>query len=219
MTDTHYTPELLRDGPDDADYVFVFAHGAGQGMDAPFMDDIAEGVAQAGFHALRFEFPYMATARAQGKRKPPDRMPKLLSAWSDVVLLVENEGWRREQIVIGGKSMGGRMASLIADEQAVAGLICLGYPFHPPGKPDNPRVAHLEGLNTPALICQGARDTFGTQEDVKGYSLSHQIELCWLNDGDHGFKPRKKSGLTLEDNIATAVAAMVGFMQRRLPPP
>ena len=106
-----------------------------------------------------------------------------------------------------------------SDEQAVAGLICLGYPFHPPGKPDKPRVAHLEGLKTPALICQGERDTFGTPEDVNGYSLSRQIELCWLNDGDHGFKPRKKSGLTLEDNIATAVTAMVGFMQRRLPPP
>ena len=213
MTDTHYTPELLRDGPDDADYVFVFAHGAGQGMDAPFMDDIAEGVAQAGFQALRFEFPYMATARAQGKRKPPDRMPKLLSAWSDVVLLVENEGWRRDQIVIGGKSMGGRMASMIADEQEVAGLICLGYPFHPPGKPDRLRLDHFKTLNVPTLICQGERDPFGTREEVKAFDLPDCVALYWLGDGEHSFKPRKASGLTQDGNISDAAQACVKFMQ------
>jgi predicted alpha/beta-hydrolase family hydrolase len=99
--------------------------------------------------------------------------------------------------------MGGRMASLVADEVGVRGLVCLGYPFHPPGQPEKTRTAHLADLRTPTLIVQGTRDTLGSQEDVAGYALSPQIRLVWLADGDHSFKPRKSS----------AVREMAGFVR------
>ena len=123
------------------------------------------------------------------------------------------------RLVIGGKSMGGRVASMVADELhaagAVAGLLCLGYPFHPPGRPEQLRTAHLERLATPALICQGTRDPFGTREEVAGYALSARIEILWLEDGDHDLRPRKGvSGFAAADHLRT-VAARVGGLGRR----
>jgi predicted alpha/beta-hydrolase family hydrolase len=95
----------------------------------------------------------------------------------------------------------------------VRGLVCLGYPFHGPGRPMNPdRLAHLENLKTPALICQGARDTLGNAEDVAGYALSPAISVHWLEDGDHGFKPRQASGLTEDGNWRSAIGAIVRFL-------
>src|SRR5262249_24203016 len=97
-----------------------------------------------------------------------------------------------------GKSMGGRIASLIADEAVSQGLVCLGYPFHPPGRPQNLRVEHLRHLRTPALIVQGTRDSLGSREEAGGYELSPRIRIAWIDDGDHSFKPTKRSGRTLE---------------------
>lgn len=116
-------------------------------------------------------------------------------------------------LIIGGKSMGGRVASMVADELhsagKVAGLVCLGYPFHPPGKPAQLRTRHLAGLVTPALICQGTRDQFGTREDVVGYALSENIQILWLEDGDHDLKPRKSmSGFSAADHIRTMAEAV-----------
>ena len=108
-------PELLFDGPSDAPWTVVLAHGAGAGMDTPFMDFFAKGLAERGFRSVRFEFPYMAARRTNGKQKPPDREPVLRETWLEVVNLLGREG-----LIIGGKSMGGRMASLVADEAGVA---------------------------------------------------------------------------------------------------
>lgn len=202
--------DRLVDGA--GDWTLVLAHGAGQGMDAPFMQTVAEGVAAGGVRVVRFDFPYMARARAEGKRRPPDRAPLLLDAWREVIAALLAEGVPRRRLVIGGKSMGGRMASLIADEQQVAGLVCLGYPFHPPGKPDRLRTEHLRDIRTPTLICQGERDTFGQRAEVSGYALSGAIELAWLPDGDHGFKPRKASGHTEADNLARCVRSVLDFI-------
>jgi predicted alpha/beta-hydrolase family hydrolase len=114
-------------------------------------------------------------------------------------------------LVVGGKSMGGRVASMVSDQLLAAGkivgLLCLGYPFHPPGRPEQLRTAHLEALRTPALICQGTRDPFGTREEVAGYALSEQIELFWVEDGDHDLKPRKA---VTRLSAAEARAAVVG---------
>jgi predicted alpha/beta-hydrolase family hydrolase len=118
------------------------------------------------------------------------------------------------EVVIGGKSMGGRIASMIADEAGVAGVVCLGYPFHPPGKPERLRTAHLETLETPTLIVQGTRDQLGTAEDVASYALSPSIEIAWMEDGDHSFKPRKKSGRTHEQNLDAGAEAVVDFIRR-----
>jgi predicted alpha/beta-hydrolase family hydrolase len=200
---------VLIDGPEDAARTLVLAHGAGAPMDSPFMAAIAKHVAEAGIRCVRFEFPYMA-ARREGRRPGPDREPVLLETWRNVVRELGDPAatW------IGGKSMGGRMASMIADELGVAGVVCLGYPFHPPGRPERTRTAHLRDLRTPALILQGTRDPFGNREDVGGYDLSPAIEVRWVEDGDHDFKPRASSGRTHRGNWDEAFAAAVTFVQR-----
>lgn len=205
-------PPFLFDGPEDADTTFAFAHGAGVGMESDFMDTIARGLAKKGVRVARFEFSYMQKRREDGKRRPPDRAPILLDIWRAVI-----EGLGRENLFIGGKSMGGRLASMIAadlerEEAAVKGCICLGYPFHPPGKPEKLRVEHLATLETPSLILQGTRDSFGTQEEVSSYELSSKIDIHWLEDGEHNFIPRKKSGRTTMQNWDEAIEAMLNFM-------
>ncbi|MFG0334977.1 MAG: alpha/beta fold hydrolase [Maioricimonas sp. JB049] len=200
-------PELLIDGPADADWMIALAHGAGAGMESDFMTFFAEHLAHAGLRVVRFEFPYMQQRRTSGKKSPPNREPVLRETWLSVV-----EKLGPDNLVIGGKSMGGRIASLVADEAGVAGLVCLGYPFHPAGKPDRLRVEHLRELSTPALILQGERDTFGNRQDVPGYGLPARIRIEWLPDGDHSFKPRKASGHTLEQNRTAAVESIVQFV-------
>lgn len=201
------TPEVHFDGPSNAAWTIALAHGAGAGMLTPFMSAFATGLADHGFRVARFEFPYRAEHCKTGNRRPPDREPVLRATWLSVVEMLG-----RKRLVIGGKSMGGRIASLIADEASVAGLVCLGYPFHPTGKPDRLRVGHLETLVTPTLICQGTRDPFGGHEEVAGYRLSRAIRIHWLEDGDHSFKPRKSSGRTEQQNWQAAVAAIATFV-------
>ncbi|MEQ9639088.1 MAG: alpha/beta fold hydrolase [Alphaproteobacteria bacterium] len=200
-------PDLLCDGPARGPLI-ALAHGAGAPMDSPFMSAFVEGLAGQGMRVVRFEFPYMAGRRTGGKRRPPDRQPVLLDTWRAVI-----DHFGADRLVIGGKSMGGRMASLVADEIGVRGLTCLGYPFYAAGKPDKPRVAHLETLNTPTLICQGERDTMGNREAIAGYRLSKNIRLHWLADGDHSFKPRKASGRTEAENWSEAIDAVAGFVR------
>jgi len=205
-------PDFLTDGPADAPLTLVLAHGAGAPMDSPFMTIVAEGVAAAGWRVVRFEFPYMAIRRETGKKKPPDRAPVLLETWQTVINdLGADIGAGR--LVIGGKSMGGRIASLVADDAGVRGLVCLGYPFHPPGKPEKLRTEHLAALATPTLILQGERDTFGRADEVPGYDLSASIAVGWLPDGDHSFKPRKASGYTEDGNLALTVDRITGFLE------
>jgi len=123
--------ELLSDGPADARWTLLLAHGAGQGMDSAFMASMAQQLGAAGLRVVRFDFPYMQRIRTEGKRRPPDRAPLLLDALRAVIDELVAQGVSRDGLLIGGKSMGGRIATLIADEQDVAGLVCLGYPFHP----------------------------------------------------------------------------------------
>lgn len=201
--------EFLKNGTDDAQVTIVLAHGAGAPMDSPFMVFFAEMLAGKGHQVIRFEFPYMQRRRLEGGRRPPDRQPKLLDCWRSAIAQLGD----RDKLVIGGKSMGGRMASLIADECSVGGLVCLGYPFHAPGKMDKPRTEHLKELKTPTLILQGERDAMGSFETVSDYDLSGSIRLSWLKDGDHSFKPRKKSGRTEEQNWLDAADSFDRFVR------
>lgn len=201
-------------GPVDAHWTLMLAHGAGQGSDSDFMVDMARQLAAAGLRVAQFDFPYMQRMHQEGKRRPPDRMPILCDAYTAAIDTVLRTGISRERLLIGGKSMGGRVASLIAEAQHVAGLVCLGYPFHPPGKPDKLRTEHLLNLHTPTLICQGERDTFGAMAEVLAYPLSNTIQLAWLNDGDHSFKPRRRSGMTEAQNRQQAVRFIVDFVAR-----
>ena len=199
---------FLFDGPDDAATTIALAHGAGAPMDSIFMQVFAERLGAMGFQVARFEFPYMVERRATGKKRPPNRLPQLMESWHEAIGALGPDN-----LVVGGKSMGGRVASLIADEARVKGLVCLGYPFHAPGKDPGPnRLEHLEGLKTPTLICQGTRDALGNREEIAGYRLSPSVRLHWLEDGDHGFKPRKASGLTEDENWQSAIEAIGAFI-------
>jgi len=188
----------------------LLAHGAGASMDSPFMDYFADELANHKIRVGRFEFPYMTRRRTEGVKAPPNTESILLDSWREQI-----RGVRAKRLFIGGKSMGGRMASMIADECQVTGLVCLGYPFHPPGKPDRLRTEHLIDLQTPALIVQGERDTFGKREEVERYDLASTIEFAWMTDGDHSLKPRKASGKTLEDNLTDAVGQIIQFIASR----
>jgi predicted alpha/beta-hydrolase family hydrolase len=199
---------LLVDGPKTAAKSLLFAHGAGAPMDSAFMRRVAEGVAASGIRVVRFEFPYMQRRRETGKGGPPDPPRILMQHFRDVIDELGGVG----RLVIGGKSMGGRIASMVADEAGVRGLVCLGYPFHPPGNPEKTRTHHLEDLRTPTLIVQGTRDSLGRPEDVAGYKLSRAIRIEWLEDGDHSFKPRVRSGFTEADNLRRAIALVTEFI-------
>ena len=217
--------EVLVNGPPwngEASRVLVLAHGAGAPMDTPFMTTFAEGLAARvlGLRVVRFEFPYMAARRTDAKKRPPDRQAKLLDHWRAVIDALAPAAEDRARLVIGGKSMGGRMATLIAaemenEEAPVGGVVVLGYPFHPAGKPDKLRTDHLHDLRTPTLICQGTRDPLGTASEVMRYTLSDAITLHWALDGDHNFAPQKRSGRTLDQNYDGAIEAIGEFLTQR----
>jgi predicted alpha/beta-hydrolase family hydrolase len=209
-------PDFLFDGPSSAATTILLAHGAGAPMDSSSMTATAQALAAAGFRVARFEFAYMA-ARRSGGRKPPPWADRVQPEYTAAIDALQAKG----RLIIGGKSMGGRVASMIADqmlaEAKIAGLLCLGYPFHPPEKPQQLRTAHLAALKTPTLIVQGSRDPFGTPEEVAGYALSRAIEILWLEDGDHDLKPRKSvSGFSAADHLKT-LADRVAAWSRKLP--
>lgn len=200
--------ELSIDGPTDSPRVYLFAHGAGAPMDSDWMTAVASRLAKREIKVVRFEFPYMAARRIDDRKRPPDSAKRLQATWHEVIDLVGGP----QEVFIGGKSMGGRQASLIADELEVKGLICLGFPFHAPGKAPGNRIEHLKTLKTPTLICQGTRDPMGTQAEMACYALSKQIQISWLEDGDHSFKPRVKSGYTLAGHLQHVVHQIDVFM-------
>ncbi len=204
---------MLIDGPAHPRARFLFTHGAGAPMDTSFMDAIAHGLSATEIQVIRFEFPYMAKRRDDGKRRGPDRMPVLLETWRTTLTgLTPLDA----PTLIGGKSMGGRAAATFAAEPdgaaMVDGVICLGYPFHPPAKPEKTRLEPLRGAQRPTLIVQGERDRFGTPQDVESYALGAPVEIAWIPDGDHSFVPRKSSGRTENENIECAVRHITAFI-------
>ncbi|MDX2287323.1 MAG: alpha/beta family hydrolase [Hyphomicrobiaceae bacterium] len=209
-------PELLIARPETARGLpaILFAHGASQPMTSPFFDTMTAQLTSRNMTVIRFEFSYMAARRSGGKRRPPPAVESLFPEFRAAVAEARAAVGGRA-LLIGGKSMGGRIGSLLADElldeTAILGLVCLGYPFHPPKQPEQLRTAHLAGLRTPTLIAQGERDPFGTRADVALYELSPSIRLHWVDDGDHDFGPRGRSGFTRTGNIAAAAEAIVAF--------
>jgi predicted alpha/beta-hydrolase family hydrolase len=206
--------EFVQLGPKTARSTILLAHGAGAPMDSPGMTAIAEALAKQNLRVVRFEFSYMANRRTEGTRKPPPRADKLNPEYQAAIEALLADG----PVVMGGKSMGGRVASMIADEQfekkRIAGLLCVGYPFHPIGKPEKLRTEHLQNLRTPTLICQGTRDQFGSKDEVIAYDLSPTIELRWFEDGDHDLKPRKRvSGFSHADHLNSMAAAVSAWIK------
>jgi hypothetical protein len=206
---------LLNAGPADASAHILLAHGAGAAMTSPFLETITRLLTERHLQVSRFEFDYMAARREGGKRRAPPRAELLVPEYKRAVEELRARGASRQKLFIGGKSLGGRVASLAADELYSAGhidgLLCLGYPFHPPDKPSNLRTAHLEELRCPTLTVQGERDPFGSRAEVESYRLSPAIQFAWAGDGDHDLGPRGGSGFTRASNLALAADAIAAF--------
>ena len=212
---------ILESGRQNASCRLILAHGAGVGITSPFLETMAELISGHGIAVTRFEFDYMAARRNGGSKRPPPRAEVLTSEYRDLVRSVAERRPRGQKLLIGGKSLGGRVASMIADELYehgdITGLVCLGYPFHPPAKPDQLRTAHLAGLQCPALIVQGERDPFGNRAEIEALPLSQSIAFTWIGDGDHDLRPRAGSGFTRAGNLATAADAVAAFAARVAP--
>jgi hypothetical protein len=213
--------EIRTEGPQDARCHLVLAHGAGAPMTSPFLETVTRLLVERGARVSRFEFPYMAARRQGSKRRPPPKAELLVEPYQQVVATLCATLPPGQTLLVGGKSMGGRVASLIADalfaEGRITGLVCLGYPFHPPAKPDQLRTAHLERLRCPALIVQGERDPFGARAEVESYRLSPSIHMHWAPDGDHDLGPRGGSGFTRAGNLAAAADAVSAFAHEPTP--
>ncbi len=199
--------KFLFDGPEDAAVTVVLAHGAGVPMDAPFMNSFAKGIAKGGFRVARFEFPYMQRQRAEGKRFPPSPAPILVERYLAVVGALGGGS----RLVIGGKSLGGRIATLIANQVEAKGVICLGYPFHPPEKPENVRIEYLKNITAPTLILQGGEDPFGLPDEVAEYGLPENVKVTWLEGGDHHLAMADGSDADNEQNWAEGAEAIAEF--------
>ncbi|HET8849877.1 MAG TPA: alpha/beta family hydrolase [Marinobacter sp.] len=203
-----------RYGPD-ARCVLILAHGAGAPMDSPFMDALATQLDDHGVACARFEFPYMQKRRADGRKRPPDRQPVLLESFRQTIRQVRAEVGSGPRLFIGGKSMGGRMATLLAAEavEDVSGVLCFGYPFHAPGKPEKWRVEHLADVAVPLLVVQGTRDPFGKKTEVEERGdIAGIRRWVWLAGGNHDFQPTARQPETQADLITQASRAACQFM-------
>ncbi|MCM2679101.1 alpha/beta hydrolase [Echinimonas agarilytica] len=191
----------------------LLSHGAGAGRDSSFMMDLAEQLKRHHLDVELWDFPYMEKAKAEGKRRPPDRMPKLLDAMRSKIDSLAND----LPLFLAGKSMGGRVSTLLMSELKLPTVV-YGYPFHPVGKPEKQRVDHLAPcqLQVPLLILQGERDTFGNVDEVQQYDLAESVSVHWLADGDHSLKPRKASGLTQAQHLKEAARITAAFVHNIL---
>lgn len=192
-----------------ADYKaqILLAHGAGQGMDSEFMQYCQALFNAQGIKCILFDFEYMTQAKQTGKRRPPDRMPKLLACFEAKLSHLDDL-----PLFIGGKSMGGRVATHIVQQSPALGAICLGYPFHPPGKPDKTRTEHLVTIQKPILILQGERDPFGKPDEIKQYELPDNLQVAYLKNGEHSFKTTKSSGISWQHNMECAIQQACEFI-------
>lgn len=198
----------------------AFAHGAGAAMTSAFMSEAAALIAARGIDVYRFEFSYMAARRETGKKRPPPKAERLSAEFVAAVSALheqddEQDGGTSTPLLIGGKSMGGRVATMVAqtmfEENRIAGAIAFGYPFHPPNKPENLRTSHLAAMTAPLLIVQGERDPFGTRGEVEGWQFGPGIRIHWASDGDHDLGPRGGRGVTRRGNLEAAADAVAIF--------
>jgi predicted alpha/beta-hydrolase family hydrolase len=177
-------------GEGEADALLVLAHGAGAGQRHPFMTSMAQGLAARGIDVVTFDFPYMAR-----KRGAPDKAPVLEAAFRTAVDAAR-EWSRAPRLFIGGKSMGGRIATHLGAQppHAAGGIVVFGYPLHPPGKPEQLRVAHFPSITLPMLVFQGERDAFGTPDELTAHAeaIPSRVTVHAIAGGDHSFAVPKR---------------------------
>lgn len=207
---------MLVDAPKTPIATLLLAHGAGAPMDSPFMEAFAKGLSGKRVRVVRFEFAYMDKRRREGTKRPPDRMPTLMACFREVALSLPKRG----PLFVGGKSMGSRVAVQIADalagERPLQGVVALGYPFHPPRRPDKLRTDALRSLETRCLIVQGTRDALGDRAEVDHYALPKHVTVHWIEDGDHSFAPRRASGRTSAQNLDAAIDRVADFVRETI---
>lgn len=198
---------VLRNAVEGAEWTFVYAPGAGSNLRDPFGQRLAERLPEAGISLVRFQFPYQEA----GSRKP-DRPATLLATWRAVLESSCSDGTRT---AIGGRSLGGRIASMLASEGApVDGLALFAYPVHPPGKPERLRTAHLPPIACPALFCSGTRDSYASPDELAAAAaLVPDARVHLLDGADHGFAALKSSGRSREDVWAEAAGVLVGWLR------
>ncbi len=208
--DEYLLTPLAVNGEQNCDTLIILAHGAGANMQHEFMASLASGLAQDDVQVVRFNFPYMRANAIDGKRRPPDRAPKLIADYA-LQLSILKQHFRPQTTFLVGKSMGGRMSAILAESLSVDGVVCLGYPFIPL-KGGEPRLEPIEKCKAPLMVIQGERDKFGHKGLVETWSVMDKVKLHWLTDGDHSFKPRKSSGTTFEANLAQAISHIQAFI-------
>lgn len=186
--------------------MLLLTHGAGLPSDSPWMKLLADKLGSFGIAVERFDFDYMTRSKAEGRRRPPPRAERLVEEFAG-----KAKRFQGQKIYLSGKSLGGRVAALLACEMKVAGVIAFGYPFHPPGKPENLRVRHFPQVQCPVLICQGTRDPFGTFPEVEALELPSHFKVQWLPDGNHDLRPPKRSTATFQGNLELAAQATAEF--------
>ncbi len=175
------------------------------------MESMATLLARLGLLIIRFDFDYRRQMAITGKRRPPDKMPVLISRLQ-AEFLAAQAAYPELSWFVGGKSMGGRVARTAGEQlPELVGVVCFGYPFHPPKKPENLRLEPLQQISPPTLVAQGTRDPLGDESEVNGYALAESVELFWLADGDHDLKPRVRSGYTHEQHLAATAERVVAF--------
>jgi len=187
----------------------LLAHGAGAGMESEFMLLLAEKLSAIGLQVVRFEFPYMEKTRQDGKRRPPDRLPKLIESFESVIAGFDDD----RPLYLAGKSMGGRVATHCLEACRAEAAFAFGFPFHPAGKPDSLRTEHLMQAVKPVLVFQGTRDKLGNYQEVLDYGLPSAVQLHWAEDGDHDLKPRKASGFSQMQHLDAAVSVIEEFIR------
>lgn len=201
-----------------ADRAVLLAHGAGTDLDAPPLKVVAAALAVAGVPSLRFNYPYR-----DADRKAPDRAPVLLAATRDAAArLARRTGLPPERLVLGGRSMGGRMCSMVVGADLsgdgpipALGLLLLGYPLHPAGHPENVRDEHFPRLRVPCLFVSGTRDALAGREELPAAAgaIKGPVTFHWLESADHGYRPLKASGSTLDDVLAETALVATEWVQ------
>lgn len=204
--------KVIVDSPHAPIADFVFAHGAGANKNSDFMQTMTQNLVELGIRVIRFDFPYMIKAQQTGRRHPPNKMPMLQDDFMQVLADHKSE----LPLFVGGKSMGGRVATMLPDFTAVSGIVCLGYPFHPPGKSDKLRTEHLFSITKPVLVIQGERDTFGNRAEVTQYGLPDNIEIAFLAAADHSFVPLRSTNIDPNEHLRSAATRMTRFIQEHL---
>lgn len=202
--------DYVIERPDNAQCRLVLAHGAGAGKNSDFMQHLSQLLVARNIEVVRFNFTYMQTIEHTGRRRPPEKADVMLTHFSELLNHLNTPS--SIPLWLGGKSMGGRMATMLVERTPAQGAVVFGYPFHPPGKPEKLRTEHLQQNGKPVHIFKGERDTFGTREETANFNLHSKVALHWLEDGDHSLQPRQKSGYTYPEHMQKVADATASIL-------